>query len=273
MIRPSLRRFYSKPSKPKANPQANPKTTPFALARPVWKPPPKPVPRTPPKELGSKAPGPKSLGEVTQLTLSPFLKQPQQWREALRKWRGAEELAEVETGNEGDWTFKPVLKFLRQCVVYSIGIFVFGHLFITHVLDMQGTLGFSMLPTIYFEGDWVLINKLYRRGKGVQVGDLVEAKDPLRADGRVLKRIIGMPGDFVVAHTAETDGMMLQVPQGHCFLAGDNQLGSRDSRLYGPVPLALITGKVSYKIAPFRRIEPLENTLKPVDEKELVGSI
>lgn len=39
----------------------------------------------------------------------------------------------------------------------------------------------------------------------------------------------------------------MQVPKGHCWLLGDNLYASRDSRLYGPVPMALIDGKVIYQ--------------------------
>lgn len=36
----------------------------------------------------------------------------------------------------------------------------------------------------------------------------------------------------------------LQVPPGHVWLQGDNLVLSRDSREYGPVPLALMKGRV-----------------------------
>lgn len=204
MILPSLRRFYSTPIKPKANLNPNP----FALGRPVSKRQPKPAARTPDPPRNPKS---STDGEIARPNLSPLSKKIQQWRRDLSDRKGADGLAEVGVENGHDWTFNSILQILRQCALYSLGIFVVGHLFITHVFDLQATLGASMLPTLYYEGDWVLINKLYRRGKGVQVGDLVEAKNPLRADGRVLKRVIGMPGDFVVAHTTDTDGMMLQV--------------------------------------------------------------
>lgn len=215
MIRISFRRFYSTPPKP----TPKPKTKPFALARPTAKPRPKPTPRTLPKELEERTSW-FTFGEIARATFPFLFKRSEQLQRDLRQ---VEELAEGEQHlakgqqaehddhDRNDWTFQSFLEILRRCVVYSIGIFVFGHLFITHVFDLQGTLGASMLPTLYIQGDWVLVNRLYRRGKGVQVGDLVEAKDPLRADGRVLKRIIGMPGDFVVAHTVDTDGMMLKV--------------------------------------------------------------
>jgi inner membrane protease subunit 1 len=37
---------------------------------------------------------------------------------------------------------------------------------------------------------------------------------------------------------------MVQVPEGHVWLAGDNLPYTRDSRTYGPLPMALIKGKI-----------------------------
>jgi len=38
--------------------------------------------------------------------------------------------------------------------------------------------------------------------------------------------------------------MMVQVPEGHVWLAGDNLPYTRDSRTYGPLPIGLIKGKI-----------------------------
>ncbi|KAK3680228.1 hypothetical protein LTR78_000606 [Recurvomyces mirabilis] len=53
-----------------------------------------------------------------------------------------------------------------------------------------------------------------------------------------------MSGDFVLRGTPDVDGTMMQVPTGHCWVVGDNLTYSRDSRIWGPLPLALVTGKV-----------------------------
>jgi inner membrane protease subunit 1 len=37
---------------------------------------------------------------------------------------------------------------------------------------------------------------------------------------------------------------MIQIPEGHCYVVGDNMKFSRDSRMFGPLPLALIKAKV-----------------------------
>jgi signal peptidase I len=69
-----------------------------------------------------------------------------------------------------------------------------------------------MLPTIGVSGEWVLISKFHTRGREIKVGDLVSFQHPY--DGRdvgVLKRVIGMPGDFVVKDPTDGTGDMLQV--------------------------------------------------------------
>ena len=106
-----------------------------------------------------------------------------------------------------------------------------------------------------------------------------------------IKRVVGMPGDFVVrdlggmemeakglggvqggggggggsAGGGERQGEMIQVPEGHCWVVGDNVPVSRDSRTYGPVPLALVQGKVICKVWPWGERGWVENSLKSVE--------
>lgn len=56
------------------------------------------------------------------------------------------------------------------------------------------------------------------------------------------------------------------MPEGHCWLLGDNVEASRDSRFYGPLPLALIRGKVTTRILPLENWTRFENTLKEPGE-------
>ena len=53
---------------------------------------------------------------------------------------------------------------------------------------------------------------------------------------------------------------MVQVPEGHCWVAGDNLEASRDSRHFGPLPLALVRGKVLARVWP--RPGVFENALQ-----------
>ena len=73
-----------------------------------------------------------------------------------------------------------------------------------------------MLPTIAVKGDRVWVNKSYRRGKGIEVGDLVNVKHPMFPGEGAIKRVLGMPGDFVVRDTPNGTGgqSMIQVWNG-----------------------------------------------------------
>ena len=97
----------------------------------------------------------------------------------------------------------------------------------------------------------------------------------------VLKRVVGMPGDFVWVEAGRMGewewefeeegegggrGRYVQVPMGHCWLSGDNARHSRDSRHYGAVPLGLVTGKVTYRIWPWSQRGEFARGLEEVDE-------
>ena len=73
-------------------------------------------------------------------------------------------------------------------------------------------MGPSMLPTLNVRYDWVYVSKLYRRGKGVKVGDVVTFKHPMFPGTGAAKRVLGMPGDFVLRDTPGSGSdMMIQV--------------------------------------------------------------
>ncbi|MCJ1290692.1 hypothetical protein MMC34_002234 [Xylographa carneopallida] len=152
-------------------------------------------------------------------------------------------------------------------LVLNLTKLFFGlHLFTEYVAQTKLTAGYSMLPTLNVENDWVYVSCFYRRGRGVRVGDLVTFRHPMFPGTGACKRVLGLPGDFVLRDTPGSDsGMMVQIPEGHCWLAGDNLPDSRDSRDYGPLPMALIKGKVIAKILPFTERKWMENTLKDVD--------
>jgi inner membrane protease subunit 1 len=127
-----------------------------------------------------------------------------------------------------------------------------------------------MLPTIpadFKKRPWILFSTLHRRGRWVKVGDVVTYTNPIFPNEYGCKRVIGMPGDFVsVVTPGRQDGdievvdvdekwsrvkeQVIQVPEGHCWVAGDNLEWSRDSRLYGPLPLGLVKAKVLAVIGP-----------------------
>lgn len=79
-----------------------------------------------------------------------------------------------------------------------------------------------MLPTLSAKGDGVLVSTIHRRGRGVKVGDCVDFEHPMVPGVGAIKRVIGMPGDFVERNVAAVEmgpegllskktGMMMQV--------------------------------------------------------------
>ena len=131
-----------------------------------------------------------------------------------------------------------------------------------------------MLMTIPSEGSMSVYNRLYKHGKhGLKIGDIIVARNPMFPSDYACKRVMGLAGDYVVVdgeadvtvggavncgmrgdggEDAIKEGLegkgkeprMVRVPEGHCWLVGDNLGCSRDSRFYGAVPLGLVTGKV-----------------------------
>ena len=97
------------------------------------------------------------------------------------------------------------------------------------------------------------------------VGDYVDPGQEKKSPLRLVRGEDGEGWDLVL-DKEETGKMMLQVPEGHCWMVGDNMTDSRDSRLYGPVPLALIKGKVIAKILPFSDAGWIRNNVEAVDD-------
>lgn len=143
-------------------------------------------------------------------------------------------------------------KLMAQTFFWGLNSFLIAHVLWNNVASINGCFGPSMLPTLNVEGDWVVISKLHEKGRGVGVGDLVSYDHPVRQGTHAIKRIVAMPGDFVLRDTpGKGHGDMVQMPPNHCWVAGDNLAWSRDSRHFGPLPMGLIRGKVVGRIFPW----------------------
>ena len=125
----------------------------------------------------------------------------------------------------------------------------------TYGVDFSTTWGASMSPLIREDGNIVLVDKLTPRFTGYSKGDVVVAAAP--TDGHlVLKRISGMPGESVPVDRLGV--RHITVPQGQSWLMGDNRAASLDSRNYGPVPMALIQGRVAAILWPLSDFKVLK---------------
>ena len=54
-----------------------------------------------------------------------------------------------------------------------------------------------MVPTLTVSGDIVYTSSRYARGNGIEFGDVIEFKHPMEPAAGVVKRVMGLPGDFV----------------------------------------------------------------------------
>ena len=110
-----------------------------------------------------------------------------------------------------------------------------------------------MLPTMSVEGDIVLENRMINP-ENLRRGDIATFLSPLEPRRVVCKRVIGLPGDVIcVDPTGEVAPSTehVVVPKHHLWMSGDNAAFSRDSRVYGPVSMALIKGKLVAKVRSF----------------------
>jgi signal peptidase I len=119
------------------------------------------------------------------------------------------------------------------------------------------------------EGAW---RRLWiRLTTGVSVGDVVVVQHPDRI-GTVCKRVLGLPGDVVTKPSTRKkatqrlqrrrSGLMV-IPDGHIWVEGDNPWNSSDSRNYGPVPAAMIVGRVLLRVWPLRGDAMMERAARP----------
>ncbi|KAF2686639.1 LexA/Signal peptidase [Lentithecium fluviatile CBS 122367] len=176
--------------------------------------------------------------------------------------------------------------------------FLTYHLIVSYIGTIGPTAGVSMCPTIpngyggFYSNTFILQSRLHRRGRNIHVGDIIVFTHPVNPRSTMAKRVIGMPGDFVSVFTPgrrdedvekeESEGdwgnveeRVIQVPEGHCWVAGDNLDWSRDSRVFGPLPLALVKGKVLGVVWPLGAWNWFGSKSQLVDakagEKEWVG--
>lgn len=104
-----------------------------------------------------------------------------------------------------------------------------------------------MSPTFNHHGDIALVERLSVHAGGIRVGDVVVARSVQNVRHVVIKRVLGMEGDLVPV-AGPRGRRYVTVPEGHVWLQGDNYHNSTDSRTYGPVPVAMVLGKVFYKV-------------------------
>ncbi len=118
----------------------------------------------------------------------------------------------------------------------------------------------SMLPTIE-PGEYLIVSKAAYFFKDPQRGDIIVLKHPYDPNEPLIKRVIGLPGDFIEIrdHKVFINGSPLnepyirepvnykypyqEIPEDNYFVLGDNRNISNDSHKGWTVPRENIIGK------------------------------
>ncbi|XP_016306539.1 mitochondrial inner membrane protease subunit 2-like isoform X2 [Sinocyclocheilus anshuiensis] len=97
--------------------------------------------------------------------------------------------------------------------------------------------GASMQPSLNPDGesspDVVLLNRWSVRNYQVHRGDIVSVLSPKDPRQKIIKRVIGIEGDFI--KTLGYKNRYVRVPDGHLWIEGDHHGHSFDSNTFGPV--------------------------------------
>ncbi|KAM1442097.1 hypothetical protein ACFX1X_009963 [Malus domestica] len=99
----------------------------------------------------------------------------------------------------------------------------------------HGTTSLMGLPT----DDYVLVEKQCLQNYKFSHGDVVVFRSPSNHKESHIKRITALP-------------------EGHCWVEGDNSSSSLDSRSFGPIPLGLVEGRVAHILWPPQRMGAVE---------------
>lgn len=133
--------------------------------------------------------------------------------------------------------------------------------------------GASMEPALA-DGERLLVNKVVYDLHAPRRGDVVVISGHDRSpDDRLVKRVVGVPGDELYvdgpavrvgagegsnerqalerrAYAGSVRPSVVEVPEGHVFVLGDNRAVSVDSRHFGLVPISDVIGRVDAVVWP-----------------------
>jgi signal peptidase I len=152
---------------------------------------------------------------------------------------------------------RSALREIVETVLFTLIIYVLVR---TFLFENYRVVGRSMEPTLQND-QFLVVSKLDYRLHTPQRGDIIVFRDPQHQDRKLIKRIIGLPGDVVeISNGAVSiNGYLLDepyidspsryteaplpVPDGQYFVLGDNRNNSSDSHAWGTLPADLIVGK------------------------------
>lgn len=159
------------------------------------------------------------------------------------------------------WTMGSRSSLWRLAKSSTVGA-VLGLTISDRYVSVTSIRGESMQPTFTgirsLMGDLVLLERFCLQKYKFSRGDVIVFKCPNDHKLLYIKRLIALPGEGI-RHSQSSD--MVTIPKGHCWVEGDNSECSLDSRSFGPIPMGLITGRVTHVVWPPQRIGKVERKI------------
>ena len=170
----------------------------------------------------------------------------------------------------GAW-LRAVLRDAAGTIVPAIVIALLIHVFLAQATRVYGQ---SMEPNLHTD-ERLVIEKFSYHFHGPRRGDVVVLRDPGGTPELLIKRVVGLPGERVTLADGRVyiDGKPLKepyldqstqgggrswvVPPLSVFVMGDNRSASRDSRIFGPVPLEELVGRALFRYWPLGEVGPV----------------
>jgi len=115
-----------------------------------------------------------------------------------------------------------------------------------------------VLTRVLEPGDFVLAERRCLEKYEFSHGDVVLFKCPSNHKELFVKRLIALPGEWVQLPGYPN---VTKIPEGLCWVDGDNAARSWDSRAFGPIPLGLVEGRVTHIIWPPSKISQVERKM------------
>lgn len=150
-----------------------------------------------------------------------------------------------------------VIRELLETILFTLLIYFLVRFFVFENYRVEGH---SMAPTLA-DQQYLVVSKLsYRLGEP-QRGDIVVFQDPRNPDRKLIKRVIGLPGEVVAIQQGEVfiNGQQISesytngrghysvpstpIPAGQYYVLGDNRSNSSDSHNWGTLGGDYIVGK------------------------------
>lgn len=199
----------------------------------------------------------------------------------------SEKTKQLEPKLEEPTQRKSVIKKVLSAVEFVITVAIMVSIILMFGLQSYRVEGQSMVPTLH-QDDRLIVSKLGKTWSRINSknyipdrGEIIVFESPRENNIRIIKRVIGLPGERVVIENGKyvvynkenpqgfepdklydkehrfkftTGSADTKVPKGEVFVGGDNRTfgGSQDSRNdLGTIPAENIIGKLIIRVLPF----------------------